>query len=185
MTASPRDPATRLAVAALVLAALGVLGSLGLTMVLGLKPCPLCFYQRAFAMAVLAVLGVGLVARVPGAVLCALAVPLAVAGLGVASFHVWLEASGRLDCPDGFFALGTAPKQSLMLFLGLTPLLLAGAWRAQAGAAAVGLGATLGLFLAAGSSLANGPMPPPKPPELDAQGKPVPLTICVPHYTPP
>ena len=170
---------------AAAIAALGVAGSLGLTAVLGLKPCPLCFYQRAFVMAALAVLAVGLVARVPGATLCALGVPLAVGGLGVGAFHVWLEASGRLDCPDGFFGLGSAPKQSLVLYLLLAPVLLAGAWRGRAGAQAVGLGATLGLFLAAGSCLANGPMPPAQPPKLDAGGKPVPLTICVPHFSGP
>jgi hypothetical protein len=42
-----------------------------------------------------------------------LALPLAVAGLGVAVFDEYLEQTGRLECLDGVMGLGTAPRQSL------------------------------------------------------------------------
>src|SRR5437588_24591 len=73
---------------ALAVAVLGTVGSLLLSLGLGLKACPLCFYQRTFMMSVMAVLGMGLVlgSERPGR-LCLLALPLAVAGLGVAMFH--------------------------------------------------------------------------------------------------
>src|SRR5438128_11634203 len=93
-------PATRSASvwagAALAVACAGLLGSLALSWGLALKACPLCFYQRAFVMALVAVLGVGLLARAarPGR-LGLLALPLAIAGLGVASFHVWLELTNK------------------------------------------------------------------------------------------
>jgi hypothetical protein len=46
-----------------------------------------------------------------------LALPATVAGLGIAVFHVWLEVSGTLECPHGIFGVGTAPQQSLTVFL--------------------------------------------------------------------
>ncbi len=45
---------------AMALALAGTLGSLALSWGLGLKACPLCFYQRTFVMAAFAILGVGL-----------------------------------------------------------------------------------------------------------------------------
>jgi disulfide bond formation protein DsbB len=184
---APADPAAPFARAAVLLAILGVLGSLGLTVLLGLKPCPLCFYQRAFAMAALAMLLIGAAARAPAWLGCAVAVPMAVGGLGVAIFHVWLEVSGVLDCPVGFLGLGTAPKQSLGFYLALAPLVLVGAWRgAPERQRVVGLGIVLGLLTFVGSITANGAFPPAQPPALDpATGKPKPLVICVPRYTPP
>lgn len=46
--------------AALAVSALGLAGSLWLSLALKLKACPLCFYQRTFVMGVFAVLSVGL-----------------------------------------------------------------------------------------------------------------------------
>src|SRR6266704_5012252 len=99
--------------ASLLVASAAVAGSLYLSLGMGLKACPLCFYQRAFAMSLLAVLAVGLFVRSesPGW-LGLISLPLAVAGLGVALFHVYLEQTGKLECPEGLLALGTAPKQS-------------------------------------------------------------------------
>jgi hypothetical protein len=36
--------------------------------------------------------------------------PLAVAGLGVALFHEYLELTGKLECPSGVMGVGTAPR---------------------------------------------------------------------------
>src|ERR687886_605295 len=103
--------------AALAVALAGLAGSLFLSLGMGLKACPLCFYQRAFMMSLVAVLGMGLLAGAarPGR-LALLALPLATAGLGVALFHVSLEVRGKLECPRGVLGLGTAPQQSLAAF---------------------------------------------------------------------
>jgi disulfide bond formation protein DsbB len=156
--------------AALAVAVAGLAGSLYLSLGMGLKACPLCFYQRTFMMSLVAVLGMGLLAGLVGRIanpsypLALLALPLAVAGLGVALFHVSLELRGKLECPAGVLGLGTAPEQSLTVFLVLTVLLTTGLpWRAQAPAAtcaALAGAVTLGALLAVASTLAN---PPSKP----------------------
>jgi disulfide bond formation protein DsbB len=113
-------------VIALVVAVLGLAGSLYLSLGLQLKACPLCFYQRTFMMSLVAVLGIGLMSDLGrSGRLGLLAFPLAVAGLGVALFHVYLEMVGRLECPMGVLAFGTAPRQSAMVFSLLAVLLLA------------------------------------------------------------
>jgi disulfide bond formation protein DsbB len=172
----------RWAWAALVVAAAGLAGSLFLSWGLGLKACPLCFYQRTFVMALVAVLGVGLVFRIaPPARLGLLALPLAVAGLGVAAFHVWLEASGKLECPGGLLGLGSAPQQSLAVFLLLSALSLATALRPEppspvSGAALTG-SVVLGMALAAAACTSNPPMP--GPPAKPYDGPP---EVCRPPY---
>src|SRR5262249_62413094 len=50
--------------AALAVAVVGSVGSVYLSVGMGLKACPLCFYQRSFMMGVVGVLGVGLLAGV-------------------------------------------------------------------------------------------------------------------------
>src|SRR5919199_714734 len=90
--------------AALAVALAGLAGSLFLSLGMGLKACPLCFYQRAFMMSLVAVLGMGLLTGAgQSGRLGLLSVPLATAGLGVALFHVSLELAGRLECPQGLF----------------------------------------------------------------------------------
>jgi len=150
---------------ALFVALAGLAGSLALSLGLGLKACPLCFYQRTFMMSLVAVLGIGLVARSERATLGILALPLAVAGLGVALFHVSLEMGDKLECPAGLFGLGTAPQQSLVLFALLFILLIADTvlnrrWSVQQGAGTIA-GLVLGGLLAVASSISNPPMPPP------------------------
>src|SRR5438445_12421800 len=94
--------------AALALAVAGLAGSLLLSLGMNLKACPLCFYQRAFMMALVAVMGMGLLAGAARAArLSLLALPLAVAFLGVALFHVSLELRGKLECPSGLPGLGS------------------------------------------------------------------------------
>lgn len=115
------------AILSLVLSIVGTVGSLYLS--LGLKACPLCFYQRTFIMATAAVLGIGFVVdRGRSALLCLLVLPLALAGLGVAAFHEYLVVFDVLECPKALFGLGTAPAQSLAAFAALTVSVLAGAW---------------------------------------------------------
>src|SRR5262245_66543427 len=98
----------------LLVAVVALAGSLWLSVGMKLKACPLCFYQRTFVMGVVAVLLVGLLAGVrPASVLSLLALPLAAGGVGVAGFHVYLEQTGKLECPDGILGLGTAPQQGL------------------------------------------------------------------------
>jgi disulfide bond formation protein DsbB len=149
-----------------------------------LKACPLCFYQRAFVMSVFAILGMGLVvgARYTER-LSLLVLPPAVAGLGVALFHVYLETAAKLECPRGVFGWATAPKQSLAVFGVLVALLVldvvrsisAGAdhWLGLAGAVLVGA------LLAVASCISNPPLPlPPKEPYTR------PPDLCRPPYRP-
>ena len=182
----PAEPASasRWAWAALPVAAAGLAGSLCLSLGMHLKACPLCFYQRTFVMGLLGVLVMGLLS---GAArprrLGLLALPLAVAGLGVALFHVSLELCGKLECPPGLYGLGTSPQQSLAVFVVLTGLLVADAltgakagvreWVARAGAI------VLGVLLAVSSTIAN---PPPPAPPTEPYTKPP--DICRPPFRP-
>ncbi len=112
---------------ALVFSAAAAAGSLYLSLVLHLKACPLCFYQRTFAFALVAVLLVGLVTlgehRPRLVVLC---LPLALGGLGVAGFHTYLVMTGKLECPSGIAGVGSAPAQSLAAFALVVLSLLSG-----------------------------------------------------------
>src|SRR6202011_4477973 len=111
---SPGSAAVVLVLPALLVALVALAGSLWLSVGMSLKACPLCFYQRTFVMSVVAVLGIGVLtgARHRG-VLNLLALPLTVAGVGVAVFHEYLEQTGKLECPAGIMGIGTAPQQSL------------------------------------------------------------------------
>jgi disulfide bond formation protein DsbB len=144
---------------------LAVAGSLTLSLGLGLKACPLCFYQRAFALSLVAVLAMGLIAGAHrDGLLAVLSLPLAIGGLGVAAFHVSLEFRGILECPSGLLGLGSAPQQSLAIFAIVFALLLMAVLRGgTSGAGRLGLptGLVLGVVLAVSSCIAN---PPPKAP---------------------
>jgi disulfide bond formation protein DsbB len=103
--------------AALIAAFVSVLGSLYLSLGLGLIACPLCFYQRSFAFAVLGVLILGVCTRAretPYVNLMALLPTLA--GGFVAAFHTYLDMSGQLVCPKGLFGIGSTAQQSLASF---------------------------------------------------------------------
>jgi len=115
--------------AATAVALIAVGGSLWLSLGMGLKACALCYYQRTFVMGVLGVMVMGLLAGArPTGLISLLALPLAVAALGVALFHENLEMNGKLECPAGILGLGTAPQQSLVVvvilvvFLGIDVL---------------------------------------------------------------
>ena len=142
-----REPSSTLWMAMFVaLAALA--GSLYLSIGMGLKACPLCYYQRTFIMSAVAVLVMGMFIReLRPSALSALSLPLAAAGLFIASWHEYLEITGALECPAGVLAIGTAPQQSLAALLLLTVLLAVDLLR-QRIAVAVLTGIVLGGFLA-------------------------------------
>lgn len=176
---------------ALLAATVTVAGSLYLSLGMGLEACALCFYQRAFAMAVLAVLAVGLFGTDRrGPSLSLLALPLAVGGLGVAGFHVSLENKGILECPKGIFDLGSAPRQSLAAFIPLAALLLidvgaacfrpGGAGESSLSSLAVLGSCILGGLLALGCIKSAPPPKIPKAPYADE-----PIEGCRTPYRPP
>lgn len=121
--------------AALAIAVVSVAGSLWLSIGMGLKACPLCLYERTFMMALAGVLFFGVLrsrAAKPG-FLVLLCVPLAIGGLGVAAFHVYLELTGVLECPASVLGLGSAPQQSLGVYVLVAALLGTALARSPAG----------------------------------------------------
>ncbi len=170
MTMTPKSPPTETLPSSsnywngvtLPVALVGVAGSLWLSVGMHLKACPLCFYQRSFVMAIAAVLAVGLLARVtrPG-LLSLLCLPLVAAGLGVALFHVNLERTGVLECPMGLFAWGTAPRQSLCVYVVLAILVvvdLVGSGALKPNPLPAGAGILLGALIALGCGTSNPPL---------------------------
>jgi len=151
---------------------------------MGLKACPLCFYQRTFVMSVLGVLGIGMLTGTRHRnVLTVLALPMALGGFGVAAFHVYLEVTGKLECPGGVMGIGTAPQQSLAVFLLLLVLVAVAVVRANTfgepqvvvSVAAV----VLGVLFAVGAIVSAPPMPGPPTKAYET-----PLEICRPPFTP-
>lgn len=164
---------------ALVAALVALCGSLFLSLGMNLKACPLCFYQRTFAMSLVGVLGLGLFAGASTGwrhgMLGLLALPLAVGGLGVAVFHVSLELSGKLECPAGVLGVATAPQQSLAMFLLIFGLLVVDVLRGARGWALPAM--VIGCLFALASCTSNPPMP-------DAPSRPYdkPPDVCRPPY---
>jgi disulfide bond formation protein DsbB len=114
-------------VAALLAAVVSVAGSLYLSLGLKLIACPLCFYQRTFAFAVLGVLILGVFTRArETAYVNLMAFLPAVAGGLVAAFHTYLEAAGRLVCPKGIADIGSTAQQSLASFILILACLVPG-----------------------------------------------------------
>lgn len=110
------------------------LGSLALSEVLGLMPCELCWYQRGLLYPQVFIVGGGLVLHAVW--IAALALPLSVAGLGVASYHSWLQLQPNPGdactvgnpCSEVTFQIAglSIPNLSLATF-GMVLVLLAGA----------------------------------------------------------
>jgi hypothetical protein len=127
---------------------------------------------------VVAVLGIGvLTGQRHRAVLNLLALPLALAGLGVAVFHEYLELTGKLECPAGVMGIGTAPQQSLAVLIVLLVLVAVGVVRSrqvgESHPAATGAAVVLGLLLAWGAVASSPPLQPAPP-----QGYTTPFDIC-------
>lgn len=158
--------ATVFACSAIALSLFGTLGSLLLSMGLGLKACPLCFYQRSFVMAAFVLLGLGLfVERTRPGLICLLSVPLAWAGLGVAAFHEYLVLTNVLECPQALLGIGSAPAQSLAMFLALVAVTTLGAWCGRSESPRQGTGTLigaviLGIVMAAACVKSSPPLPP-------------------------
>jgi disulfide bond formation protein DsbB len=166
------------------LVALG--GSLALSLAMGLKACPLCFYQRTFVMGVVGVLLIGLLAGARDSrLLGLLALPAAVGGLGVAAFHVYLEATGKLECPPGLNNIGSAPQQSLaalaILFVVLALSIAQGQGRTNAPLGFVAA-VVLGGGFAYGAIVSAPPAPPAPTKAYDPEKQP--LDMCRPPYRP-
>jgi disulfide bond formation protein DsbB len=154
-TYEPEPAGTGLTWAALIAALGGTAGSLYLSLGMKLEACALCYYQRSFIMGVAAVLLLGLLTRASRvAPLSLLALPLGAAGAGVAGFHVYLEKIGKLECPAGAFGVGTAPQQSLAVYVMLVVLLVVDALN-RGGGPAVRFVALL-LALGIGGAIAYG-----------------------------
>jgi hypothetical protein len=139
------------------------IGSLYLSLVMGLKACPLCFYQRTFAYALAAVLGVGVVNLSEPASILLFAFPLIVGGFGVALFHSFMVWSKTLECPAGVANFRSAPEQSLIVFSLILVCFIEGFREQWTSPSLSPLGIVSGLMLGAisvyGSICAN-PMPP-------------------------
>lgn len=149
-------------------AIVGSLGSVYLSIGLGLKACPLCFYQRSFMMA--AAVSLFMSFRLDGirsTRACFVALPFASAGLGVAVFHEYLVLFSRLECPAALFGWGDGPAQSLAVFCVLTAVCLVGVFANCCNAARQGLSSILGAILVgvgvAWACIASAPPLPPTP----------------------
>lgn len=167
---------------ALAVSVAALAGSLYLSIGMKLKACPLCLYERTFMMGLAGVLLIGLVRSrdaKPGfsALLC---LPLAVGGLCVAAFHVFLELTDVLECPAGLFGLGSAPQQSLAAFLVVTALMGVALARASIGTAwlITSLGAVVLGILFSGAAIKSAP-PLPQPP---SEPYTTPLEGCRPSF---
>ena len=184
-TTPPAEPCCTLSSALTWLGVLaggvGIAGSLYLSLGMGLIPCPLCYYQRSFVMGATAVLLLGLLTGAGRLVSVAgLALPLAVGGAAVAGFHVYLEASGKLECPAGVMDYGSSPQQSLAALGAMTLfLLLATITSRQVSGGVLGtlLGAILGAGVAYGCIVSAPPAPPKPTSPYDAPPK-----TCRPPY---
>lgn len=117
-------------------------------------------------MAVLAVLALGrFLERSRPGLICFLCVPLTWAGLGVAAFHEYLVLSNVLECPRALFGIGTAPVQSLVVFIVLAVAVSSGAWcgreeTRRQNASTLVSAVLLGLVLAAACVKSSPPLPP-------------------------
>lgn len=118
-----------------VIALLSTVGSLFFSEVMGLAPCVLCWYQRVAMYPLVLVIAVGILTR-DGRVR-AYALPLALAGLGLAAYHNLLYygviPETLTPCSEGascterqieWLGFITIPLMGLASFAGLTLCLL-------------------------------------------------------------
>lgn len=113
--------------AALVSAIASTAGSIYLSLGLGLIACPICYYQRTFAIAVLMILAIGVLSPLRATHhLNVLALAPTVGGMAIAMIHTWLDAVGQQICPQGLFGLGTSAQQSLTSYVMIIVPLIVG-----------------------------------------------------------
>ena len=124
------------------IAAIATAGSLYFSEIVGFVPCPFCWYQRFAMYPLVVVLGVGLLR--PSARIWRFAIPLPVAGLAIAAYHVALQFQPTLDlvpCEGGVpcsgryvavFGFISIPAMAGAAFLMITALLLL-LWRLERG----------------------------------------------------
>jgi len=149
-----------------------------------LKACPLCYYQRMCAFGALAVLLIGLFtkARRTGAV-GVMALPLAIAGVGIAGYHSFLVYTEKLECPTGLLEFYSAPYQSLAALAVLTLLLLIDAVRNTSGGSFGVFTILLAVILGGGAAYGGyRTVAYPPPPSQEAYEKPP--DICRPLPNP-
>ncbi|MCA9013213.1 MAG: disulfide bond formation protein B [Planctomycetaceae bacterium] len=186
ITSSRRSFATATGWIALGVATMGSVGSVYLSIGLGLKACPLCFYQRSFMMAAAISLLVSFwLDGVRSFRLCLVALPFAAAGLGVAMFHEYLVLSGKLECPPAVFGWGDGPIQSLAAFSVLTAVCLMGAFLNRHSSERQGLPSIIASILVgvgvAWACIASAPSLPPTPAQpYDAVKQP--FDMCRPPF---
>ena len=153
--------------AALFMAAVGVLGSLHLSLGMDppLKACPLCYYQRSFIMATAAILLLGMILPgVPAAAVTVFALAPAFAGAYIAGQHAWMVSQGDLECPMGVTGRLVAPVESLIVFALLMIFLLGDLYH-RGTYIVQGAGALLlGYLFATTGIRATSPMPMPTTP---------------------
>lgn len=117
-----------------VIALGAVIGSMGLSEILNLKPCALCWYQRIFMFPLAFVLGVGVYRKDNNSAYYAL--PLSIVGLVIAFYHTLLQwgiikevittCSIDSSCAEpqiNWFGFITIPFMSFLAFTVLTVLL--------------------------------------------------------------
>lgn len=118
-----------------VIALLSTVGSLFFSEVMGLPPCVLCWYQRIAMYPLVLIIAVGILTR--DGRMRAYALPLALAGLGLAVYHNLLYygvvPESLTPCSEGascterqieWLGFVTIPLMGLASFVGLTLCLL-------------------------------------------------------------
>lgn len=111
-----------------------VIGSMGLSEILNLKPCALCWYQRIFMFPLAFVLGVGVYRKDDNSAYYAL--PLSIIGMVIAFYHTLLQwgiikevittCSIDSSCAEpqiNWFGFITIPFMSFLAFTTLTIIL--------------------------------------------------------------
>lgn len=122
--------------AATIVASVATVWSLSLSLVLGLVPCELCWYQRILMYPLVVVNGIAALENRRGVYRTVL--PLSVFGAGIAAYHSWLQISASTStCSIGvgcasvqyrFLGL-TVPNLSLTAFVLITLAMLGIVWQ--------------------------------------------------------
>jgi hypothetical protein len=144
-TLAPPKSAMLLNVVALAVALLALAGSFWLRAGLDSKVGALAYYQWSFMIAVASILLLAQLTELrASSVVSVLAMPVAMAGLALAVYHVERQLAGKLESPPGLFGFGSAPVQSLVAQAVLVIVLLIAGIRRPVLAVGIALGILLG-----------------------------------------